>query len=299
VRNRVGDIGASHAQRGLGTSGVVIAAIFADVQKEFEEGIADALGELKRAIRTTKLDRHELRQAALQCLENFTIGCKAATGADRFRSLPSMGDYIDRRLREFDEVLRFKIRQFDVGFLDPQEPEVPHVSNTINVESMIGSTIQQGSSRATQTVQFTLNIGATGAALSAFEAAIQGVDLSENRHNSHTACKTFAEHHHRSRGGEIGAECVRRNCRWAFDPVDKRGCFDLMVDDWARVMPQLTCSPEAAPYPRMFTRSQEAMRRLFTAKRDLTGNFPAFQLSFPTAWRQWSTPRRMASESFP
>jgi putative SOS response-associated peptidase YedK len=48
-----------------------------------------------------------------------------------------------------------------------------------------------------------------------------------------------------------------------------------MVDDWARVMPQLTCSPEAAPYPRMFTRSQEAMRRLFTAKRDLTGNFPA------------------------
>jgi hypothetical protein len=180
VRNRVGDIGASHAQRGLGMSGVVIAAIFADVQKEFEEGIADALGELKRAIRTTKLDRHELRQAALQCLENFTIGCKAATGADRFRSLPSMGDYIDRRLREFDEVLRFKIRQFDVGFLDPQEPEVPHVSNTINVESMIGSTIQQGSSRATQTVQFTLNIGATGAALSAFEAAIQGVDLSEN-----------------------------------------------------------------------------------------------------------------------
>jgi hypothetical protein len=64
-------------------------------------------------------------------------------------------------------------------------------------------------------------------------------------------------------------------------------------------MPQSTCSPEAAPYPRMFTRSQEAMRRLFTAKRDLTGNFPAFQLSFPTEWRQWSTPRRMASESFP
>jgi hypothetical protein len=117
VRNRVGDIGASHAQRGLGMSGVVIAAIFADVQKEFEEGIADALGELKRAIRTTKLDRHELRQAALQCLENFTIGCKAATGADRFRSLPSMGDYIDRRLREFDEVLRFKIRNSMLAFL--------------------------------------------------------------------------------------------------------------------------------------------------------------------------------------
>jgi len=44
---------------------------------------------------------------------------------NNFCSLPGIGDYIDGRLREFDEVLKFKIRQFDVGFFDPQEPEVP------------------------------------------------------------------------------------------------------------------------------------------------------------------------------
>jgi hypothetical protein len=67
-----------------------------------------------------------------------------------------------------------------LAFLTRKNQRFRTCQNTINVESMIGSTIQQGSSRATQTVQFTLNIGATGAALSAFEAAIQGVDLSEN-----------------------------------------------------------------------------------------------------------------------
>lgn len=113
-------------------SGVVVVAIFAEMQNAFENGIGTALGELKRVIRTTKLDRDELRQAAVLCLEEFKISCKAVAGANNnFRSLPGMGDYIDGRLREFDEVLTFKIRQFDIGFFDPQEPEVPQVANTI------------------------------------------------------------------------------------------------------------------------------------------------------------------------
>ena len=177
---RVDQIAAEHAQRGLGMSGVVITAICTAMQNAFEDGIGTALGELKRAIRTTKLDRDELRQAAVLCLEEFKISCKAIAGDyNNFCSLPGVGDYIDGRLREFDEVLKFKIRQFDVGFFDPQEPEVPQVANTINIGSMTGSAIQQGSPNATQTVQFTLSIEATKNALAAFETAIQGANLSE------------------------------------------------------------------------------------------------------------------------
>jgi putative SOS response-associated peptidase YedK len=47
-----------------------------------------------------------------------------------------------------------------------------------------------------------------------------------------------------------------------------------------------TCSPEADSLPRMcnlysITRTQEAMRRLFRVKRDLTGNLPDLPAVFP------------------
>jgi hypothetical protein len=78
-----------------------------------------------KAIRTTKLDRHELRQAAVQILAIFALTCKVMAGGSSFRQLPVMEDHIDKKLREFDEVLKFKIRQFDVGFFDPQAASGP------------------------------------------------------------------------------------------------------------------------------------------------------------------------------
>ena len=48
-------------------------------------------GELKRAMRRTKLDRNDLRQATVQTLENFAIEAKAAIGADQFRRMGSAG----------------------------------------------------------------------------------------------------------------------------------------------------------------------------------------------------------------
>jgi hypothetical protein len=69
------------------------------------------------------------------------------------------------------------MRQFDVGFFEPLEPEVPRVHNAINIGAMTGSTIQQGSPGANQAVQFLLHIEPARAALAAFETAIQGTSM--------------------------------------------------------------------------------------------------------------------------
>jgi hypothetical protein len=180
ARRKVEEAGAIAAQRGLSLSGNALIAIVAEVRREFEGGIEVVLGELKRAIRITKLDRNELRQEAVRGLENFAHSCKGMIEDNSFRQRLNLGNYIDENQRKFDEVLKFTIRQFDVGFFDPQEPEVPPMSNTINIGTMTGSAIQQGSPHAKQAVQMTLNVEAVRDALAAFEAAIQGTNLSEN-----------------------------------------------------------------------------------------------------------------------
>jgi hypothetical protein len=137
---------------------------------EFEAGVDATLGELKRVItKTARLDPHELRQAAAQRLENFAVAAKDAARVDRYRT------EFQGQLAAFDQYLRFALRQFDVGFLDPSEPEVPPVANSINIGTMTGSVIQQGSPGATQTVN--LNIEGALAALHTFESELSKVQI--------------------------------------------------------------------------------------------------------------------------
>jgi hypothetical protein len=171
----VGSVQSELAARGALQSGRAVLMIFDAVRKEYDGGIETALGELKRTIARTRLDRRDLRQATVQCLENFTLEMKALTKADQYRAL--VGKMIDEKLGEFDDHLRFTIRQFDTGFFDPHEPERPHVNNSINVGTMTGSAIQQSSPGAKQNVEFKLNIDEAKAALSTFQASIEASQL--------------------------------------------------------------------------------------------------------------------------
>jgi hypothetical protein len=150
--------------------------IFDAVRKEYDAGIETALGELKRCARIAKLDRRELRQATVQCLENFRLEMKSITQSDKYRSF---GNPTVEKLDDFDQHLKFIVRQFDVGFLNPAEPEVPNVSdNSINIGSMHGSAIQQGSPHATQISHFNLNKDQARVALGALETALASLKLS-------------------------------------------------------------------------------------------------------------------------
>jgi citrate lyase gamma subunit len=175
ARRAVDSVIARLAAAGVLQSGRAIIEIFDAVRTEFDAGIETAFGELKRTINRTSLNRTDLRQAAVSCLENFAIEMKSLTQADQYRRLAAQA--VDERLNAMDRHLAFAIRRFDTGFLDPIEPERPNVNNSINIGTMTGSAIQHGSPGATQSVQFNLKIDEAKSALAAFESAMKTVQL--------------------------------------------------------------------------------------------------------------------------
>jgi hypothetical protein len=74
------------------------------------------------------------------------------------------------QLQAFDDHLKFRLRQFYVGISVLHEPEVPQVSNAINIGSMSNSVVQQGSPGATQNI--TMKVDEAKAAIAAIEATL-------------------------------------------------------------------------------------------------------------------------------
>ena len=167
-----------HAKHGTIHSSMTCRRTFEIVREEFEAGVEVALGELKRAIRTTGLDRNDLRQLAIQTLETFAGQAKALMANDMCRNL--MPAAVDENLRSLDQHLLFMIRQFDTGFFDPKEPEVPRVHNAINIGSMSGSNIQQGTANSHQNAQYNLHFDQIRAAVTAFESATRAAEWPPN-----------------------------------------------------------------------------------------------------------------------
>lgn len=139
AKGGIARIKAEHAGRGVLNSGMTYLRTFDTVREEFDAGIKTTLGELKRAVRITKLNPSDLRQVTVQCLNNFAIEAKSLIRANLIQGIPSAT--VDQNLGSFDQHLSFAMRQFDVGFFEPQEPEVPRVHNAINIGAMTGSTI--------------------------------------------------------------------------------------------------------------------------------------------------------------
>jgi hypothetical protein len=164
------------AGRGMLTSSVAVRLSVETAQTSFEAGVDKVLGELKRAISNTLLDPDEMRAVAEQRLRQFVVDAKEAAQVDDLARISDPREM----LAKFDKHLNFHLRQFDVGFHIPEEPEVPPVSkNEINIGSMTGSAIQQGSPNAQQSVQFTLNVETARTALANFETALAEQKLSE------------------------------------------------------------------------------------------------------------------------
>jgi len=139
------------AAKGLARSGNRIILTFDVAHEEFLSGIDAALGELKRALVRTALDRECLRITTENKLREFVVAIKHVTRADEMRKWAgNAAREIDKRLLAFDQELGFALRQFDVGFRSPPEPEVPQVSNNLVVGHMSGGAIQQATANSSQ-----------------------------------------------------------------------------------------------------------------------------------------------------
>jgi hypothetical protein len=151
-------------------------------RKEFEAGVETVLGELKRSIKRTTLDRHELRRITAKRLTDFAEKSKAAAHFSGDQALRGTEKHVSEQFVAFDQYLKFALRQFDVGNLDPVEPEVPPVANnSISVGTMTGSVIQQGSPGASQSGDFKVNVEGVTTALHRFESELGKQSLDEDK----------------------------------------------------------------------------------------------------------------------
>lgn len=151
--------------------------VFDAVHREFENGVKAALGELKRLASKTQLDRDQMRQLTEERLRTFMTRCKAAAKAEKLKTFAPVGP-IDERLAKFDVILAFHLRQFDVGFLDLAEPELPPImSANIIADNVSGVAIQQHTAHSTQHVTGEINIATARSAMAAFEDALRGTSL--------------------------------------------------------------------------------------------------------------------------
>jgi hypothetical protein len=160
-------------------SGRSVIYTFQAARQEFDGGVEAVLGELKRVKRSTKLDSNDLRQAAIGELTNFAMAIKAI--AKTPEASGTMEKFVAEQGQAIDQHLQFAVRQFDIGFFNPTEPEVPPVTNNITVGSMTGSAIQQGSPNAKQTVEFKLDVHTLQKAVADFESALAGAALPKSK----------------------------------------------------------------------------------------------------------------------
>lgn len=170
-----------HSAKGLLRSGATIKRICDEVFAEFDLGIQSALGEVKRSIRITNIDPQILRQLTIQCLNQFLIEMKEACEPNFLRGVgksAAVDKMIDESLSKFDSRLRFVVRQFDVGFLSPGEPEqAPMAKNFISIGTMTGSSIQQDSAGAKLANTVEINVQEALAAIESFEASLKKIAL--------------------------------------------------------------------------------------------------------------------------
>jgi hypothetical protein len=147
-------------------------------RKAFDGGVDTTLGELKRTIRMTKLDPQKLRELVGQRLTKFAAAAKTTAQIDN-PVTGGLADYSQEKFSDFDKYLQFSLGQFDVGFHDAPEPEVPPIStSSITVGTMTGN-IQQNSPGATQTFEFKLDIEAAQTALQTFESELSKSEIDD------------------------------------------------------------------------------------------------------------------------
>lgn len=162
--------------KGAYHSGRAILLIFEEVDRGLEMGINAALGETKRVARLTDLAETELRKITEKELHSFVNQLKIMSKADQMRDWGAPR-VVSERLAKLDERLSFTLQNYDIGFLDPSEPELPPtMSNNINIGNMSGGAIQQGTSHSALN-QSNFNLSEAQQVLEAFRIAFEKENL--------------------------------------------------------------------------------------------------------------------------
>lgn len=183
ARRAVREIENRNNARGSYRGGITVAQIFREVLAEFERGIDGALQRFRHSSRVGKLDSLEMREIFGDHLSVYRDQMKDATKHKTLRGFssgPGLGRVIDEELSKFDEILDFKLRQFDVGFANAEETPVANMvivhGNAHNFIAGDGNVAQQG----TRDSQLTVNAEDIAAKLALIEKELAKVHLTNS-----------------------------------------------------------------------------------------------------------------------
>jgi predicted nucleotide-binding protein len=181
---------------------------FEVVRSEFDAAIQVSLEQLHRALTQTSLDPFDLRQLTSQRLMQFAIAAKSVAKPERLKSLrdaPGLAQYVDEQLAEFDRVLEFEIRQFDVGLSDATRPPVPPAKLTPDMGSKSGSSekSQTAPNKEVFIVHGHDELAKMQVALFIQRAGLNAVILHEQPNAGRTIIEKFEDH-----GGSAGFAVV-------------------------------------------------------------------------------------------
>ena len=177
IQQSVSEIERRNNAAGRYRSGSTVVQVYEAALRDFSRGIDKALGELKRALRITDVNPSILRRENETLLLKFTEQAKEATKPHKLWEFAGP-KLVKEKLAEFDRKLQFSLRQFAVGFLDPDEPVArPLATHNIHVQSMVGGAIQQGTTGSTQNVSTTINLGDVRAAFAQLNDALKSAEL--------------------------------------------------------------------------------------------------------------------------
>lgn len=171
-----------HSAAGRYRSGATIDVVTKELCSALNDGCDSALGELARALRATSLDRQLLRRTTAECLNGYLLRLRSKKVIDKMRGIGAER-IIDERLAKMESDLEFKMRQFDVGFFNPAEPERPtNMTNNIEIGVMTGGGVQQGNAASTQQVESatSVDVPSVRATLQAFETDIDNAQVPTN-----------------------------------------------------------------------------------------------------------------------
>jgi hypothetical protein len=154
------------------------------MEQGLRRGIDLALGKFKHARRVTSLDHAALRRVTQERLNAFLSKVKAPLrpkAGGRRSNHPAIVKLHADALPKLDAHLEFALRQFDVGLLDPTEPDTPlTMNNSISIGVMSGGMLQQATDHSSQSASNSFNVGSAKEALDALTETLKGAMLPQD-----------------------------------------------------------------------------------------------------------------------
>lgn len=175
TQQEIGSIKAEAARRGMFKSSVAAKQVIQCGKDRMKEAAAKVVGEFQRIKATGALSQDQLLLALSTSTRAFAERLEDIVREAARNSVGKNLTAYEPSIAEIKEEAEFALKHARTGLMEPPEPPVPpSMANKINIQTMTGGAVQQGTVASTQHVSIAIDTEAARAAIARLEEAIQG-----------------------------------------------------------------------------------------------------------------------------